>query len=303
MSSQAPHSIIMIRPANFGYNVETAKSNSFQNSLESNNIESTVLAEFDGMVRALRSAGIAVDVYDDSPLPIKPDAVFPNNWFSTHPDGKIITYPMLAENRRLERRQDIIETLTNHYQYSSILDWTHHENEQRFLEGTGSIIFDHIHKTAYACESPRTDIKLLEQLCAKIGYLPISFQSHGLDGTAIYHTNVMLSIGEDIALVCAESIPFEMEKRLLLKALKKHHKVIELDFSQMNQFACNCLEVERKDQKNALVMSTTAKNSLRIDQIEKIEDYLEIVAVTIPTIETIGGGSARCMMAGIHLKK
>ncbi len=303
MSSQAPDSIIMIRPANFGHNAETAKSNTFQNHDESKNLQELALKEFDEMVNTLRQASIEVQVYEDSLNPLKPDAIFPNNWFSTHPDGKIISYPMLAENRRLERRQDIIDDLKNNYQSSAELDYTAYEQESRFLEGTGSIIFDHVYKTAYACESPRTDVKLLEALCAKIGYLPISFQSFGLDGTPVYHTNVMLSIGEDIAVVCSDSVTFQMEKRMLLKTLRKHHKVIEVDFPQMNQFACNCLEVGRSGQKNALVMSTTAKNSLRIEQLEKIEDYLEIVPVHIPTIEKIGGGSARCMMAGVHLKK
>ena len=297
--------ILLIRPQTFRYNAETAASNEFQNrpDVESEDrILQNALSEFDQFAEALDSKGINIRVVEDTALPKKPDAVFPNNWVSFHSDGTVILYPMCAENRQNERRMDIIEMLGQEFRVEKIIDLSHFENENRFLEGTGSIVFDHENKIAYACLSPRTDAALFDEVSQTLGYTPISFRAVDAKGRAIYHTNVMMCIGVGFAVICLESIENAEEKETVVESLKRSGlEIIDISFEQMNKFAGNMLEVSGKNGKVFLVQSQRAFDSLRKEQIAVLEKYCELLPIPIPTIETIGGGSARCMMAEIFL--
>lgn len=300
---QAPESIIMIRPKHFGFNTETAESNAFQNKSEGSDILTKAIGEFDDMVKQLKHAGIECHVFDDRETPVTPDSIFPNNWFSTHRDGKLVIYPMAAPNRQAEIRPDIVQFLEANFQVSEIMDLSYLHNEKIYLEGTGSIVFDHITRTAYACESPRTNVKQFTQLCAKLGYLPISFLAQDLKGQAIYHTNVMLSVGADVVIVCSDSINDPVERKMTLKELSKSKKVvIDVDFKAMNNFACNAIELKAKTGESVLVISAKSWYVMDDDHKFKLERYLKVLPISIPTIEEIGGGSVRCMIAGIHFK-
>ncbi|MBK8465988.1 MAG: amidinotransferase [Chloracidobacterium sp.] len=297
--------ILLIRPQNFGYNPETAKSNEFQNKaedLDENLIKQNALAAFDQFAEALYSKGINIRVFEDTEMPQKDDAIFPNNWVSFHADGTVILYPMCAVNRRSERRMDIIETLGREFHVEKIIDLSHFEKENRFLEGTGSIVFDHANKIAYACLSARTDAGLFNKVSEILGYAPVSFHAVDADGKAIYHTNVMMCIGVGFAVVCLESIENEIKKTAIINSLKNCGlEIIDISFDQMNNFAGNMLAVSGENGKVYLVQSQSAFDSLRNDQIAVLEKYCELLPIPIPTIETLGGGSARCMMAEIFL--
>jgi len=292
---QYASSILMVRPARFGFNSQTAVSNVFQNKpgdLSPQAVLTQAREEFDRFVMGLKAEKIDVVVVEDTETPEKPDAVFPNNWVSFHPDGRVILYPMAVENRRLERRPDIIERLKEQFEIQEIIDLSLGE---KILEGTGSVVFDHVNRIAYACLSPRTDRDLLESLCQLLDYRPVVFHATDAQGVAIYHTNVMLSIGQGFAIVCQES----MTDKLKLSGLE----IIDVSLSQMNQFACNVLEVANEEARPFLVMSKTAEAAFTAKQKHTLSKYAEILPVDIPTIETIGGGSARCMMAEIFCKR
>lgn len=296
---QNPDQVILIQPANFGFNSETAISNKFQRQIEDHEAQAKALVEFNEFVKKLNAENIKVSVFEDTLAPIKPDAIFPNNWISVHPNGTIVLYPMEATNRRLERRKDVVKQLEN-IGFTTLTDLTAHENEGRYLEGTGSIIFDPIYSDAYACISSRTDVKLFEQVCRELNYNPISFLAEDVNGDPIYHTNVMLSIGEKCCIICSESIANPIERAMVLSKLKNSKRiVIDVSFQQMNHFACNCLEVNDQNGHSKLIMSTTAYNSFSSKQLEQIESQVKIIHVSIPIIETIGGGSARCMLLGV----
>jgi hypothetical protein len=294
-----PERIIMVRPAHFGFNVETAESNKFQQSITLEGANELALAEFDSMVETLRNNDIEVLVLEDTVAPIKPDAIFPNNWISFHPDGRSVLYPMEALNRRLERRMDVFE-LAPEFNPENLLDITHFENTKQFLEGTGSIIFDNNNKSAYCAISSRSDVEAFEYLCKQLAFTPISFEAHDLNGHAIYHTNVLLSIGNQVVVICSESISNPIERAMVLNTFKqKDVLLVEISFHQMNQFAANCLEINDKYGKPCLVMSTTAYQSFSEETRNLINTKARIIPVSIPTIEKIGGGSARCMMLGV----
>lgn len=298
------NAILLIRPANFGFNRETATSNAFQNNLAISNEElaAKVTEEFDRFVKDLRAKDVEVVVVDDTASPVKPDAIFPNNWISFHPDGQVILYPMHAANRRLERRIDIIEKLREGYFISKVDDLSGHELKNKFLEGTGSIVFDHRNKIAYACISPRTDKLLFEQLCAGLGYRTISFDATDSNGQQIYHTNVMMCIGDGFSVICLDSIADKNEKANVKGSLENSGlEVIDISFMQMNSFAGNMLQIQNRAGKKLLVMSELAFNSLQPDQKQRLTKYTELLPISISTIETIGGGSARCMMAELFL--
>lgn len=289
----------MIRPNNFGFNRETAESNSFQKDLEVENLSKKAQAEFDQMVEALESRGVAVKVFEDQEMEL-PDSVFSNNWISHLPGGQLCIYPMYTENRRAEVRLDIVEWCRNALEADTVIDLTEMASHNRFLEGTGSIVFDHQNEIAYSCVSPRTDLSLLEEFCQSIGYSSISFESLSHKGDKIYHTNVMMNVGSEIAMLCLESIENVIERQMLLGSLKKSGKsIVELNYAQMNQFAGNALEVANESGETFYVMSKTAYDSLSSDQLDKISSSAEIVVIDIPTIEMIGGGSVRCMMTGL----
>jgi len=297
--------IFLIRPQNFGYNAETAKSNEFQKptSLENEElVKQQALAEFDQFAEALHSIGIKIRVFEDNEFPEKPDAVFPNNWVSFHADGTVILYPMCAENRRSERRMDIIETLGQEFCIDKIIDLSHFENDGRFLEGTGSMIFDHANKIAYACVSPRTDEKLFAEVSQTLGYTPVSFRAVDTKGNAIYHTNVMMCIGPGFAVICLESIENAEEKTQVIESLTSGGlEIIDIRFEQMNRFAGNMLAVANSDGKVFLMLSENALDALNKEQIAILESFCELLPVAIPTIEHYGGGGVRCMMAEVFL--
>lgn len=302
---QIANTVLMIRPARFGTNAETAVSNSFQvSSIEVDDPQALAVQEFDVLVGSLRKHGVTVEVFDDTSEPWTPDAVFPGNWVSFHADGCVYLYPMLAQNRRWERRPDIIEALHKErgYQVSRIEDLSAAELEGRFLEGTGSLVLDRVHRVAYACLSPRTDAKLLKEWAAKLEYEVISF--HAVDGTGkpIYHTDVMLSIGDRFTLFCLASIPEVSERRRIQKRLEETgHEIIPVTAQQMNQFAGNVLQLGTHHGGSVLAMSMRAEHSLTPTQRDAINKYTRIVSSPVNTIENCAGGSVRCMLAEIFL--
>lgn len=307
---QTSSNILMVRPANFGYNEETAANNFYQQQDQRTSLEIRDLArkEFDGFVSLLRDQGVNVEVVEDTENPVKTDAVFPNNWFSTHPNGKLILYPMFSPNRRLERRKDLIELLMKKgYQIDEIIDLSFFENDGQYLEGTGSMVFDHDSKSIFACYSVRTHPFPLNYVGQLLGYEVVGFhavQEINGQSSPIYHTNVMMHIGRDLAVVCLDSIPKASEKQQVQKALTKAgKKVIPITPKQKFSFAGNMLEVSNDGGEKFTVMSQTALDSLNIGQIQLIEKYTTIISPSIPTIEKLGGGSARCMMAEIFLPR
>lgn len=302
---QTADSLLMIRPANCGYNPQTAASNSFQIRLESfsnEQIKERARAEFDGFVELLRAKNINVFVVEDTPAPVKPDAVFPNNWISFHADGTVFLYPLLSEKRNSERRADIIERLKNHFQINETIDLSRAEN--RILEGTGSMVLDRANRIIYACLSPRTDKNLLEEFAARIGYEPITFVCLDAQGAEIYHTNVVMCVGERLAIVCLDTIENRTERGKVEKSLiETNHEIVEISLAQTNDFAGNMLEVRSSDNKNYLIMSARARKLLNEKQSKQIEKYARILSAQIETIEAVGGGSVRCMMAEIFCEK
>ena len=303
--SQLPHSVLMIRPASFAYNPETAGSNAFQrNDIQPMEAVSTAaVSEFDKMVDLLRSHDIEVIAIDDNPKLTRPDAVFPNNWVSFHEDGSAILYPMMAANRRLERREDIIDLLKENFQIRNVIDLSTFEKQNIFLEGPGSVIFDHVNRKIYACLSPRTHEALVTKLSELLSYKPIVFRALDENKTDIYHTNVMMSIGNGFAVICLDAIPEEDQGKVLESFSDDGIKVIAISYQQMHAFAGNMLTVKTKSGDAVLLMSETAFKSLIPGQINEMSKYAEILPIRIDTIEKYGGGSVRCMVAGIHLPR
>ncbi len=297
----------MVRPAKFMFNEQTAVTNAFQTNDEGGraaNVNTLALQEFDNFVLKLKEAGVNVIVMHDTLNPIKPDAIFPNNWISFHGNGTLITYPMATENRRLERREDIIDALGLIFNINNRYSFEASEQENQFLEGTGSMILDRPNKIVYACLSPRTDIFLLDRFCLLMGYQLVSFFSTDRDGKEIYHTNVMMAIADRYAVICLESIKDEEKRNEVRNSLERSGKeVIELTFDQVLHFAGNMLQVEGYPGQRILVMSQQAYDSLTQSQIEKLKSYNPILAIPIDTIEKYGGGSVRCMMAEVFLPK
>ncbi len=302
---QATNNILLIRPSSFAFNAETAISNAFQIKLNESEeeIKQKKLSEFEAFVQTLTTKGVNVFAIDDTILPEKPDAIFPNNWVSFHADGTVILYPMCAVNRQYERRQDIIDSLKKKFVINNIIDLSKYEIEHKYLEGTGSIIFDHIHKIAYACLSPRTDKSLFIEVCTLLNYRPIYFYAYDKNGLEIYHTNVMMCIAEKFSAICLDTITNQAEKELVVQSLTQTgHQIVDISFEQMSNFAGNMLELKNKNNQSLLALSQSAYNSLTTTQKTEIEKYTELVPLTIKTIETIGGGSARCMIAEIFLQ-
>ena len=308
MIQQTTSTILMVRPANFGFNPETASNNFYQKMDERNPSEINKLAqmEFDQFIGLLLGKGVNVLVVEDTDEPKKTDAIFPNNWFSTHNDGKLVLYPMFSSNRRLERRKDLIELLMKKgFRISEIVDLTFFEKDGQFLEGTGSLILDRINKIAYACRSLRTHAVPLNYFGRIMGFEIVDFEaSQSVDNivSPIYHTNVMMHVGSEIAVVCLDSIPLASEKLKVQEYLEKTgKKMIPITPKQKFNFAGNMLEVKNNDGAKFTVMSEAAFQSLGEVQINSIKRFTEIIVPKIPTIEKIGGGSARCMMAEIFL--
>lgn len=298
----------MIEPIAFGYNAETAKNNYFQVEQTGSDIQSKALAEFNTFVGNLRGRGINVITIKDTLDPHTPDSIFPNNWVSFHKDGKVVLYPMFASNRRVERRDDIIESIKDQgFEVTEIDDWSFSETQGHFLEGTGSMIFDHDQKIAYGSVSLRLDENLFREFCEKYGFTPIVFHSYQTVGTErlpIYHTNVMMCVADKFVVICLDCIDDELEREKVIEAIKNSGKeIIEISEEQMQQFAGNMLQVQNKDGEKFLVMSQTAYKSLTSEQVTAIEKYCEIIYSDLNTIEVNGGGSARCMLAEVFLPK
>lgn len=297
---QTTNKLLMVRPANFGFNTETAQNNYFQQATDQSHVNAQAVEEFDNYVALLRDNGIEVVVIQDTATPHTPDSIFPNNWFSTHASGELVLYPMFAPNRRQERKEAVLEYLKKEYKPTQIIDFTPYETENEFLEGTGSMIIDHKNKVVYACRSQRTSEKVLADFCEKMGMKYVVFDAVDANGQLIYHTNVMLTIGEKIAVICLSAIKNEAEKDTVISSLQRAGKeIVDISHEQVNHFAGNMLEVRNAAGKSFLVMSQSAKESLSMQQKNKIEQNCTILAPHLTIIETNGGGSARCMLAEI----
>jgi len=296
----------MVRPASFGWNPQTQASNRFQRDEPglASDANQRARAEFDALVLQLRGAGVEVTVAADTATPVCPDAIFPNNWVSLHADGTVVLYPMLARNRRLERRLEFIASLAAERRRTVVrlLDLTQHESHGRYLEGTGSIVFDHAQRIAYACLSPRTHQDPLSELCDELGYQPCTFTATDAAGVPIYHTNVMLAVGSRCSVVAIGAVDLRDRERVLssLAASGRHVEII--DATQMAGFAGNVLELRTAGAGSVLAMSATAHASFGPAALERLAAHVDrIVAAPIPTIETLGGGSVRCMLAEVFL--
>lgn len=308
---QTTNSILMIRPVNFRMNEQTAVNNYYQKKLKDllpATVNSKAQLEFDAFVEKLKSFGVDVVVVSDRIEFDTPDSIFPNNWISFHADGTVALYPMFAENRRLERREDVLEELEKKgFRIDHIVDYTSAEDEELFLEGTGSIILDRIHKKAYCALSPRADEDLFIEFCEDFEYTPVIFTSYQTvdnERKAIYHTNVMMCVAETFAVVCLSSIDDKKEHKNLLKHLKEDKKqVIDITEEQVNNFAGNMLQVRGNNNERFLVMSQAAHDCLTINQKAQLNKHCKIISSSLSTIETCGGGSARCMMAEVFLPK
>jgi hypothetical protein len=292
----------MVRPAGFGFNPQTAGSNAFQIEvdLSDEEIQREALREFDAMVKDLQNQDIEVLVVEDTENPYTPDSVFPNNWFSTHLDGTLCLYPMEAEARRLERNPLTIKKIQENINLTRTLDFSGYELQNKFLEGTGSLILDHSNKIAYASISSRTNEDVLEAWSNALDFDVIKFHSFDENGLAIYHTNVMMCLGDKFAVICLESITDESERRFVIQTLEWTKKeIVDISFDQMNNFAGNMLLLRNSQKEKILAMSETARKSLNPEQIRQIETWAKIVSFDIEIIEKCGGGSVRCMIAEI----
>jgi len=296
----------MVRPVRFTYNAQTALTNAFQSntSTDDQQTQDLALAEFDGFVKILKENGVEVIQVFDTPEPHKPDSIFPNNWVSFHEDGTVVLYPMLTENRRWERRRSILELIGTGFQINHEIDLTHYEAENKFLEGTGSMILDRENKICYACLSPRTDIEVLNDFAQKLGYRTVVFTSLDANGKKVYHTNVMMCVAKKYVVICLESIKDEKECENVIFTIHQSGKeIVPISLAQMNKFAGNMLELHNAQGESLLVMSEQAYQSLEQKQIDQIRQYSKIIYAPLYTIETNGGGSARCMLAEVHLPK
>ncbi|MFT5824000.1 MAG: hypothetical protein ACI8ZM_005266 [Crocinitomix sp.] len=300
MRSNIPNLLLLIKPKHFGFNTETANSNHFQNNTTIANQNQAVENSFESVLAIFDANAISYKIFEDQVDPL-PDVVFSNNWISSDPEGRVTLYPMFTPNRRKEVRMDIANWVMDRVS-GALIDLTDEVVHERFLEGTGSIIFDHFSKTAFACESVRTNMRLFESHCEKLGYRTVSFESLDLNGKPIYHTNVMLSIAEKYCIINLDSIENQLEKSFCEIALEKAGKeVITISYAQMNAFAANVLEVKNANNESCLIMSNTAYNSLNSSQIGRIEKHSKIVTVDVEVFEKIGGGGIRCMITGIHV--
>ena len=292
----------MIRPLHFVYNAETAVNNSFQVRGDQENLTEKAVQEFDTFVNALRDQGIDVTVVEDSPDPHTPDAIFPNNWISFHSSGIYCLYPMFAPNRRKERKSEVISIIQKKFHYDHLIDFTRYESENLFLEGTGSMVLDREKQLAYACLSPRTSEAVLQDFCNKLNYQAIVFHAVNQTGQAIYHTNVMMCVADRYVVICLDSIKDPTEKKHVEDTILLSGKeIIRISMNQMNQFAGNMLQLENEHREKILVMSSAAWNALLPDQAGRLTKYNRILHSSLSQIETNGGGSARCMIAEIHL--
>ena len=299
----------MIEPVAFGRNPDSARTNAFMRDATGqrpDELQAAALHEFQGLVERLQNDGVEVLVYRDSVESPSPDAIFPNNWVSFHEDGRVILYPMEPPNRRPERRKEILDWLSveKGFRLSEVVDLSHHEAEGRFLEGTGSMVFDRPGRTVYASVSPRTTPSLLREYGARFGLRVVSFHAHDADGVPIYHTNVALALGSGVAVFCGEAVRDRSERRALVESLENGgREVVEITMEQLYAFAGNMLALENARGETLMVMSDRAFSSLRPAQLQNLERHARLVTSAIPTIEDYGGGSVRCMLAEVFLPR
>lgn len=297
--------IFMIRPAAFSFNEQTAANNFFQSNntvTDQAPLQQKVLSEFDNMVQLLVDHDIEVLVIEDTPEPAKPDAIFPNNWFCTFPSGELCVFPMYAPNRRTEKRDDIVQWLAENFRITNLEDWSEYEAEGRFLEGTGSMVIDHAHRIIYACISERTNATVLEKFAAAHNCTAITFHAVDLKSRPVYHTNVVMCVGDRFAVICGDAIADETERIAVTQLLESTgHEIISISLEQMHAFAGNMLQLMNTHGDRFIVMSQTAWDHLQPPQRKKIESYAKPLVIAVPTIEQVEGGSVRCMMAEIFL--
>lgn len=309
VGAQCACAVLLVRPAGFGYNGDTAPSNRFQRPAQWPDTAARARAEFDALVASIKGAGVRACVVEDTVEPSKPDAVFPNNWVSFHRDGSIVLYPMQAPNRRAERRMELLAAVERELDFprTRLLDLSGNERQGRMLEGTGSLVLDHVHRVAYACVSPRTDAALVREWSALLDYEPLLFDAHCEGGAPIYHTNVLLSIGSRWAVVCAEAIGAVDRERVLQRLACGGREVIQITRKAMREFAANILELCGQDARgggrSVLVLSEQARSALEhhADHAwQRLSERVDqVLASAIPTIEMVGGGSVRCMLAEV----
>lgn len=291
--------LLMIRPVRFGFNAQTAVNNSFQKDTGSS-VQEMALAEFDHFVQLLRDNNITVTVIDDTPEPHTPDSIFPNNWISFHEEETLVLYPMYAPNRRQERKATVLGQMKETLAYQNVIDLTHWEDKAVFLEGTGSMVLDRDNRIAYACLSERTQMPALEDFCERMRYDMIPFHSMDEKGLPVYHTNVMLCVADEYAVICTDSVKNKSERQRLLNSFAVNNKeLVTISMAQMRQFAGNMLQVKNKTGEKLLIMSAAAHACLNKEQLDTLQLFNRIITVPLLHIETAGGGSARCMMAEI----
>jgi hypothetical protein len=294
--------ILMVRPVNFTFNEQTAVNNAFQQAGHSSDAAEKAQQEFDAFVMLLRANQVDVTVVNDTPDPHTPDSIFPNNWISFHTNGTVVLYPMFAHNRRLERKPGVMETINRSFVPGQVIDLTYFEEDNKFLEGTGSMVLDRTNGVAYACLSPRTNPEVLDAFCSAAGYRPMIFHAVDEKGNAIYHTNVMMCVANTFVVICLSSIADLQERATIRTSIENSGKeVIDISFEQMNAFAGNMLQVQNASGESLLVMSSRAYHSLSREQENMLSNHNRIVHASLECIEKNGGGSARCMMAEIHL--
>ena len=305
---QCARAVLLVRPASFGFNAHTAASNGFQQAPRSGReaeAQELALSEFDALAAALDRAGVQVLIAPDTLEPRKPDAIFPNNWVSFHGDGTVTLYPLLAPNRRPERREDILERVVREGQFrvSRTVDLTYREAEGKFLEGTGSLVLDRAHRVAYASLSPRTDLDVLGEFAQQLDYELVTFEAQGRAAQPVYHTNVVMAIGTRFAVVCGEAIAQPLHREAVFNRLRAAgHEVLDITLVQMFEFAGNLLELASA-RGPVIALSSTAWQCLGTPQRRVLESHAAVLAAAIPTIERIGGGGVRCMLAELHLPK
>ncbi|MBT8087544.1 MAG: amidinotransferase [Gammaproteobacteria bacterium] len=304
--SQLASTVLMIRPVRFERNPLTAASNQFMEDPDAlpQEQQEAAVREFDGLVAALRDAGVNVVVVEDTSQPHTPDSVFPNNWITMHADGRVVLYPMEAENRRTERRADIVDYLSDELGFlvTEVVDLTAYERDGHYLEGTGSMVLDRVNRIAYACSSSRTHFDPLGDFARRMNYEVVSFDAVDSDGVPIYHTNVLMSVGEEFAAICDASIARTDQRDAVLNRLRDTgHEIISLSYEQLHAFAGNMLELDSGDGEHVIAMSQQALQALDDEQLERLRSFGRIVSAPIDSIEQSAGGSVRCMLAEVHL--
>ena len=303
MVQQSTHTVLMVQPVSFGFDDQTALTNTFQNKLDivPREVTQRALREFDSFVNKLRQHDIDVVVFKDQPLPAKPNAVFPNNWLSTWTDGRVFLYPMATESRRIERSEKLLHDLNESFDIEEIIDYSEQEMNDNFLESTGVMIFDYVHKIVYGCLSPRCDERLFQDHAIELGYRPVCFEAYA-NGAAIYHTNVLMGVQSTTAVICLEAITDPAQRKMVKDSLENtDHEIVDITLDQMSHFCGNVLEVCNKQGGKFLILSQTAYDAFTKEQRRILGRDKTLLPMTIPTIEAIGGGSARCMIAEIFL--